>query len=40
MAAMTTDLTRHQPAVRLPDVADLTDIADELLAYHAAFAPL
>ena len=40
MAAMTTDLTGLQPAVRLPCEADLDDIADELAAYHATFAPL
>jgi len=40
MRAMTTDLTWQQPAVRLPDVTALADIAAELAAYHAAFAPL
>lgn len=40
MAAPTIDLTSQQPAPRLPDVAALDDIAAELVAYHAAFAPL
>jgi len=40
MAAMTTDLTGQQPAVRLPAVGELGDIAAELVAYHGAFAPL
>ena len=40
MAAMTTDLTGLQPAVRRPGEADLDAIADELAAYHATFAPL
>ncbi len=40
MAATTTDLTSRQPSVRLPAVADLADIAEELAAYHATFAPL
>ena len=40
MRALTTDLTWQQPAVRLPDVTALADIAAELAADHAAFAPL
>ncbi len=40
MAALTTDLTRQQPGVRLPAMADLGDLAAELAAYHAVFAPL
>jgi len=40
MVALPTDLTGQQPAVRLPGEADLEAIADELLAYHAVFAPL
>jgi SRSO17 transposase len=40
MTAMPTDLMGQQPTVRIPDLAALTDIADELVAYHAAFAPL
>jgi len=37
---MTTDLTGRQPAVRVPPVAALGDLAAELAAYHALFAPL
>ena len=40
MPVLPTDLMRQQPIVRLPDVAALADIAEELLAYHAAFASL
>ena len=40
MSATMTDLTGRQPAVRTPDLADLDNIAAELVAYHAAFAPL
>ena len=40
MAALLTDLSRRQPAVRTVTVADLAGVADELVAYHAEFAPL
>ncbi len=40
MATMTTDLAGQQPAMRLPDVADLEGTAEELVAYHAEFAAL
>ena len=40
MVARLTDLTRQQPPVRTVTVADLAGIADELVVYHAEFAPL
>ncbi len=35
-----TDVTWQQPTVRTVAVADLAEVAAELAAYHAQFAPL
>ena len=38
-SATLTDLTSQQPTVRLVTTGDLAGLADELVAYHAEFAP-
>jgi SRSO17 transposase len=40
LASLVDDVSGDQPTGRTLTVADITDLADELAAYHAYFAPL